>query len=156
MFIKKKRLLDAEETIRRLEEKLDWHERHYEKQQIYIEQLYDLIAEMSLQLGRVLKVENLPKLQANPYAEDNKDFFLDLSLLFATKLKKGHNVTCYFGKDLVEIRKKFQDRDFKNVKIAHMLERLSVQDLHIVLKEIMWKKSLDDGMSVLRKQKGLD
>jgi len=111
---------------------------------------------MSRQLGAALQQENLERLQKNPYLEDNSNFFLDLHLLFSSKIKKGSNVTCYFGKDLVEIKRKFQDRDFKNSELIHLTERFSIDDLRKIFKEWMWKKPLADGLKAVRKEKDLD
>jgi hypothetical protein len=157
MFGKKAQLLqDAETTIKQQQEQLDKYKRHYEKQQEYIEGLYDVIGDLSRQLGSVLQKENLERLQNNPYLEDNSSFFLDLHTLFSSKVKKGQNLTCYFGKDLVEINRKFQERDFKNGKLAHLTERFSLDDLRKLFKEWMWKKPLEEGLLAIRKEKDLD
>lgn len=157
MFGKKAQLLqDAEATIRQQQEQIDKLKRHYEKQQEYIEGLYDVIGDMSRQLGAALQKENLERLQNNPHLEDNSSFFLDLHALFSSKIKKGSNVTCYFGKDLVEIKKKFQDRDFKNSALIHLTERFTIEDLRRVFKEFMWRKPLAEGLATIRKEKDLD
>jgi len=157
MFGKKAQLLqDAETTIKQQQDQLDKYKRHYDKQQEYIEGLYDVIGDLSRQLGSVLQKENLERLQNNPYLEDNSSFFLDLYTLFSSKIKKGQNVTCYFGKDLVEINRKFQERDFKNGKLAHLTERFTLDDLRKLFKEWMWKKPLEEGLLAIRKEKDLD
>ena len=157
MFGKKTQLLEeAETTIRQQLDQLDKHKRHHEKQQDYIEELYDVIGDLSRQLGSVLQKENLERLQSNPYLEDNSSFFLDLHTLFSSKIKKGQNVTCYFGKDLVEINRKFQDRDFKNSKLTHLTERFTLDDLRKLFKEWMWKKPLETGLLAIRKERDLD
>ena len=115
-----------------------------------------MIGDMARQLGAALKKENLERLQNNPYLEDNSNFFLDLHALFSSKVKKGENVTCYFGKDLVDIKRKFQDRDFKNSALIHLTERFSVDDLRRIFKEWMWKKPLAEGLNAIRKEKNLD
>jgi hypothetical protein len=157
MFGKKNQLLqDAEATIRQQQDLIDKYKRQYEKQQGYIEGLYDVIGDMSRQMGAALKKENLERLQDNPYLEDNSNFFLDLHMLFGSKIKKGSNVTCYFGKDLVEIKRKFQDRDFKDSTLIHLTERFSIDDLRRIFKEWMWKKPLMEGLRAIRKEKELD
>jgi hypothetical protein len=157
MFGKKAQLLqDAEVTIKQQQDQLEKHKRHYEKQQEYIEGLYDVIGDLSRQLGAALQKENLERLQNNPYLEENSNFFLDLHMLFSSKIKKGSNVTCFFGKDLVEIKRKFQDRDFKNSATIHLTERFSIEDLRKIFKEWMWKKPLLDGLQAIRKEKNLD
>lgn len=157
MFGKKAQLIqDAEATIKQQQEQLEKLRRHYEKQQEYIEGLYDVIGDMSRQLGAALQKENLERLQNNPYLEDNSNFFLDLYTLFTSKIKKGSNVTCYFGKDLVEIKRKFQDRDFKNSQLIHLTERFTIEDLRRIFKEWMWKKPLAEGLKAIRKEKDLD
>jgi hypothetical protein len=156
MFGKKAQLEEADSTIRQLQEQLDKYKRQYEKQQEYIEGLYDVIGDLSRQLGSVLQKENLERLQNNPYLEDNSNFFLDLHTLFSNKIKKGQNVTCYFGKDLLEINRKFQERDFKNGKMAHLTERFTLDDLRKLFKEWMWKKPLEAGLLAIRKEKELD
>jgi hypothetical protein len=157
MFGKKNQLLqDAEATIRQQQDLIDKYKRQYEKQQGYIEGLYDVIGDISRQLGAALQQENLERLQNNPYLEDNSNFFLDLHMLFSSKIKKGSNVTCYFGKDLVEIKRKFQDRDFKNSTLIHLTERFSIDDLRRIFKECMWKKPLVEGLKAIRKEKDLD
>jgi hypothetical protein len=157
MFGKKAQLLEeAESTIRQQQDQIEKYKRQYEKQQGYIEGLYDVIGDMSRQLGAALQQENLERLQKNPYLEENSNFFLDLHLLFSSKIKKGSNVTCYFGKDLIEIKRKFQDRDFKNSDAIHLTERFSIDDLRKVFKEWMWKKPLVDGLKAIRKERDLD
>jgi ClpP class serine protease len=157
MFGKKNQLLqEAEATIRQQQEQLDKYKRHYEKQQGYIEGLYDVIGDMSRQLGAALQQENLERLQNNPYLEDNSNFFLDLHTLFSSRIKKGSNVTCYFGKDLVEIKRKFQDRDFKDSTLVHLTERFTIEDLRRIIKDWMWKKPLVEGLKAIRKEKELD
>jgi hypothetical protein len=157
MFGKKNQLLqEAETTIRQQQDLIDKYKRHYEKQQGYIEGLYDVIGDMSRQLGAALQKENLERLQNNPYLEDNSNFFLDLHLLFSSRIQKGSNVTCYFGKDLVDIKRKFQDRDFKNSSIIHLTERFSLDDLRKIFKEWMWKKPLVEGLHAIRKERDLD
>ena len=157
MFGKKNQLLqEAEATIRQQQELIDKSRRHYEKQQVYIEGLYDVIGDLSRQLGMALKTENLERLQDNPYREENSNFFLDLYTLFSSRIKKGSNVTCYFGKDLVELKRKFQDRDFKNSALIHLTERFTLDDLSRVFKDWMWKKPLADGLNAIRKEKELD
>jgi len=157
MFGKKAQLLeDAEATIKQLQEQLDRYKRHYEKQQDYIEGLYDVVGDMSRQLGSALKKENMERLQNNPYLEDNSNFFLDLHTLFSSKIKKGQNVTCYFGKELAEINRKFQERDFKNGRLVHLTERFTLDDLRKLFKEWMWKKPLEEGLVAIRKERDLD
>lgn len=157
MFGKTNQLLqEAETTIRQQQDLIDKYKRQHEKQQEYIEGLYDVIGDMARQLGAALQKENLARLQQNPFLEDNSNFFLDLYTLFSSKVKKGANVTCYFGKDLVELKRKFQDRDFKNSTLIHLTERLSIDDLRRIFKEVMWKKPLLEGLSALRKEKSLD
>jgi hypothetical protein len=157
MFGRTNQLLkDAQATIRQQQDLIDRYKRQYEKQQGYIEGLYDVIADMSRQLGAALQQDNLERLQNNPYLEDNSNFFLDLNTLFSSRVKKGSNVTCYFGKDLVEIKRKFQDRDFKDCSTTHLTERFSIEDLLTILKEWMWKKPLVDGLKAIRKEKSLD
>jgi len=157
MFGRRNQLLvEAETTIRQQKDLIDKYKRQYEKQQDYIEGLYDVIGDMSRQLGAALKKENLERLQNNPFLEDNSNFFLDLHTLFSSKVKKGANVTCYFGKDLVDIKRKFQDRDFKNSALIHLTERFSVDDLRSIFKEWMWKKPLAEGLNAIRKEKNLD
>lgn len=65
MFGKKNALLleEAEAKIKLQQDKLDWFQRHYEKQQVYIEDLYDVVGDLSRQLGMVLKSENMERLQ---------------------------------------------------------------------------------------------
>lgn len=157
MFGKKAQLLqDAETTIKQQQDQLDKYKRHYDKQQEYIDGLYDVIGDLSRQLGAVLKKENLERLQNSSYLEDNSNFFLDLHALFSSKIKKGQNVTCYFGKELAEIKRKFQDRDFKNSKLILLTERFTLDDLRKLFKECLWKKTLEDGLLTIRREKGLD
>ena len=157
MFGKKAQLLqEAEATIRQQQDQLDKYKRHYEKQQDYIEELYDVIGDLSRQLGSVLQKENLERLQANPHLEDNSNFFLDLHALFSSKIKKGQNVTCYFGKDLIDIKRKFQERDFKNGALALLTERFTLNDLRKLFKEWMWKKPLEEGLLAIRKERDLE
>jgi hypothetical protein len=149
MFGKTDQLLhEAEATIRQ-------QQRQYEKQQEHIEELYDVIGDLARQLGSALQKENLERLQHNPFLEENSNFFLDLSSLFSSRVKKGPNVTCYFGKDLIELKRKFQDRDFKNSTLIHRTERMSIEDLRRIFKEFMWKKPLLEGLNTLRKEKSL-
>jgi len=150
MFGKTDQLLhEAEATIRQ-------QQRQYEKQQEHIEELYDVIGDMARQLGFALQKENLERLQHNPFLEENSNFFLDLYTLFSSRVKKGSNVTCYFGKDLIELKRKFQDRDFKNSTLIELTERMSIDDLRRILKEFMWKKPLIEGLRALREEKSLD
>jgi len=157
MFGKKNQLLqDAEATIRQQQDLIDKYKRQYEKQQGYIEGLYDVISDMSRHLGSALQNENLERLQKNPFLEDNSNFFLDLHTLFSTRIKKGSNVTCYFGKDLAELKRKFQDRDFKNSTLIYLTERYTIDDLRRIFKDWMWKKPLEDGLKAIRKEKDFD
>ena len=158
MFGKKSALLleEAEAKINRLQEKLDWYQRHYEKQQDYIEDLYDVAGDLSRQLGMVLKSENMERLQKSSFLEENSNFFLDLYLLFSTRYKKGKNATCYFGKELEEIQSKFQDRDFKNSRIIHLTERLTLENLRMIFKDGLWRKSVGDSLQAIRKERQLD
>lgn len=157
MFGKKAELLqEAETTIQQLQDKLDRYKRHYENQQEYIEKLYDVIGDMSRQLGSALQKDNLVRLQINPYLEENSNFFLDLYTLFSSKVKKGQNITCYFGKDLVDITRKFQERDFKDGKLALLTERFMLDDLRKLFKDWMWKKPLKEGLLAIRKERDLD
>jgi hypothetical protein len=157
MFGNKKQLLqEAEITLKQQQEQLERLKRHYEKQQEYIEGLYDVIGDLSRQLGSALQKETLERLQNNPYLEDNSNFFLDLHTLFSSKIKKGSNVTCYFGKDLVDIKKKFQERDFKDGAMALQTERFTLGDLRKLFKEWMWKKPLKEGILAIRKERDLD
>ena len=154
---KKSQLLEeAEATIRQQQELIDKYKRNYEKQQGYIEGLYDVIGDLTRQMGSALQKDTLERLQINPHLEDNSNFFLDLHTLFSSKIKKGSNVTCYFGKDLVELRRKFQDRDFKDSSLILLTERFTIEDLRRIFKEWMWKKPLAEGLQALRKEKGLD
>lgn len=157
MFGKKNQLLqEAEATIRQQQDVIDKYKRQYENQQGYIEGLYDVIGDMSRQLGLALQKENLERLQNNPYLEDNSNFFLDLHTLFSSRIKKGANVTCFFGKDLVDVKRKFQDRDFKNSMMIHLTERFSIDDLRRIFKDWMWKKPLVEGLKAIRKERDLD
>jgi len=157
MFGKTSQLLqEAEATIRQQQDLIDKYKRQHEKQQEYIEGLYDVIGDMARQLGATLQKENLARLQQNPFLEDNSNFFLDLYTLFSSKVKKGSNVTCYFGKDLVELKRKFQDRDFKDSTLIHLTERLAIDDLRRIFREVMWKKPLLEGLNALRREKSLD
>lgn len=157
IFGKKNQLLDdAEATIKQQQDVIDRYKRHYEKQQDYIEGLYDVIGDLSRQLGSVLNPDNLERLQSNPHLEDNSNFLLDLSALFSSKIKKGQNVTCYFGKELAEIKRKFQDRDFRNSELIHLTERFTLDDLRNLLKNQMWKKPLKDGLEAIRRERELD
>ncbi|MDA8412670.1 MAG: hypothetical protein M0023_02675 [Desulfobacteraceae bacterium] len=157
MFGKKQQLLhEAEATIRQQQELIDKYRRQHEKQQAYIEGLYDVIGDMSRQLGSALQKENLERLQNNPYLEDNSNFFLDLHTLFSSRIHKGSNVSCYFGKELQEIKRKFQDRDFKNSTMVHLTERFSIEDLRGLFKNWMWKKPLEEGLIAVRKEKNIE
>lgn len=158
MFGKKNALLleQAEAKIRQQQEKLDWYQRHYEKQQVYIEELYDVVGDFSRQLGMVLKSENMDRLQKSSFLEDNSNFFLDLYMLFSTRFKKGRNVSCYFGKNLEEMQRKFQDRDFKNSKNIHLTERLTLEDLRKLFKDGLWRKSVEDSLQAIRSEKKFD
>jgi hypothetical protein len=158
MFGNKNALLlkEAGDKIRQQQEKIGWYDRHYEKQQLYIEDLYDVIANLSRQFGMVLNSENIERLRNHQNLEDNSKFFLDLCQLFSTRLVKGKNVTCYFGKDLAELQRKFQDRDFKNSRIVHLTERLTLNNLCTLIKEGLWKKPLEDSLTAIRSERGLD
>ncbi len=158
MFGKKNALLleEAEEKLKRQQEKLDWYQRHYEKQQGYIEELYDVVADLSRQLGMVLNKENLERIQNHQNLEDNSNFFLDLYLLFSSRFKKGKNVTCYYGKELEELQRKFQDRDFKNSKLVYLTERLTLYNLCELFKEGIWRKSIEDKLRAIRNERKLD
>lgn len=158
MFGKKNALLleEAEAKIKQQQDKLDWYQRHYEKQQVYIEELYDVVSDLSRQLGMVLKIENMERLQKSSYLEDNSNFFLDLYLLFSTRFKKGKNVTCYYGKELEELQRKFQDRDFKNSKNIHLTERLTLDDLRKLFKDGLWRKSVEESLQAIRHERKLD
>jgi len=158
MFGKKNALLleEAEEKLKRQQEKLDWYQRHYEKQQGYIEELYDVVADLSRQLGMVLNKENMERIQNHPNLEDNSNFFLDLYLLFNSRFKKGKNVTCYYGKDLEELKRKFQDRDFKNSKLVFLTERLTLNNLCMLFKEGLWRKSIENTLQAIRNERKLD
>jgi hypothetical protein len=158
MFGNKKTLLleEAEAKIKLQQDKLDWYQRHYEKQQVYIEELYDVIGDLSNQLGMVLKSENMELLQKNLFLEGNSNFFLDLCLLFRTRLKKGKNVTCFYGKELEELQRKFQDREFKNSRIIKMTERLTLGNLRTLFRVGLWRKSVEDSLQSIRSERGLD
>ncbi len=158
MFGKKNALLleEAEAKIKQQQDKLDWYQRHYEKQQVYIEELYDVVGDLSRQLGMVLKSENMERLQKSPFLEDNSNFFLDLYLLFSSRFKKGKNVTCYFGKELEELQRKFQDRDFKNSRNIYLTERLTLDNLRILFKDGLWRKSVEDSLLSIRSERKFD
>jgi hypothetical protein len=158
MFGKKNALLleEAEAKIRHLQDKIDWYERHYEKQQIYIEELYDVVAVICRQLGMVLESENIERLQKHRNLQDNSNFFLDLYRLFSTKFQKGKNVACYYGKDLDELQRKFQERDFKNSRIVYLTERLTLDNLLTIIKEGLWNKSLEDTLVAIRRERKLE
>ena len=158
MFGKKNALLlsEAEAKIKQQQDKLDWYQRHYEKQQVYIEELYDVVGDLSRQLGMVLKSENMERLQKSSFLEDNSNFFLDLYLLFSTRFKKGRNVTCYFGKEREELQRKFQDRDFKNSRVILLTERLTLENLRSVFKDGLWRKTIEDTLLAIRRDKNLD
>lgn len=158
MFGKKNALLleEAEAKLKQQQDKLDWYQRHYEKQQGYIEELYDVVADISRQLGMVLKNENMERLLKSPFLEENSDFFLDLHQLFSTRYKKGRNVTCYFGKELEELQRKFQDRDFKNSLNVHLTERMPLESLRTLFKDSLWRKSIKDGLQAIREERKLD
>ena len=158
MFGKKNAILleEAEAKIKQQQDKLDWYQRHYEKQQVYIEELYDVVGDLSRQLGMVLKSENMERLQSSPFLDDNSNFFLDLSVLFNTRFKKGRNVTCYYGKELEELQRKFEDRDFKNSRIIQLTERLTLDNLRNVFRVGLWRKSIEDALLSIRSEKKLD
>jgi hypothetical protein len=158
MFGKKSALLleEAEAKIRQQQDKLDWYQRHYEKQQDYIEEIYDVVADLSRQLGMVLKSDNIERLQKSVFLEDNSNFFLDLHMLFNTRLKKGKNVTCYYGKELEELQRRFQDRDFKNSNIIHLTERLTLDNLRTLIKDGLWRKSIEESLQSIRLERKLD
>jgi hypothetical protein len=158
MFGKKNALLleEAESQLRLQQDKLDWYQRHYAKQQIYIEELQDVVGDLSRQLGMVLKSENMERLQKNTFLEDNSNFFLDLYLLFSTKFKKGKSVACYYGTELEELRRKFQDRDFKSSKVIHLTERLTLENLRTLLKDGLWRKPVEDSLRSIRSERRLD
>lgn len=158
MFGKKKALLleVAEAKMKQQQDKLDWYQRHYEKQQGYIEELYDVAGDLSRQLGMVLKSDNFERLQKSTFREENSDFFLDLHLLFSTRYKKGRNVTCYYGKEREEMQRKFQDRDFKSSKIIQLTERLTLEDLRTLFKDGLWRKSVEDSLLSIRSERKLD
>jgi hypothetical protein len=158
MFGKKNALLleAAEAKIKQQQEKLDWYQRHYEKQQEYVEELYDVVADLSRQLGMVLKSENMDRLTNSSFLEENSNFFLDLYQLFSTRYKKGKKVTCYFGKELEEIQRRFQDRDFKDSKVIHLTERLTLEDLRSLFKDGLWRKTVEDSLRALRAKRNLD
>lgn len=158
MFGKKNALLleEAEAKIKQQLDKLDWYQRNYEKQQVYIEELYDVVGDLSRQLGMVLKSENMEHLQKSAFLKDNSNFFLDLHLLFSTRFKKGKNVTCYYGKELEELQRKFQDRDFKNSRVIHLTERLTLGNLRTLFKDGLWRKSVEDSLQSIRSERKLD
>jgi hypothetical protein len=158
MFGKKNALLleEAEAKIKQQQDKLDWYQRHYEKQQVYIEDLYDVVGDLSRQLGMVLKSENMERLQTSQFLEDNSNFFLDLSLLFSTRFKKGKNVTCYYGKEREELQRKFEDREFKNIKNIYLTERLTLGNLCTFFKVGLWRKSVEDSLQAIRSERQLD
>lgn len=158
MFGKKNALLleEAEAKIKQQQDKLEWYQRHYEKQQIYIEELYDVVGDLSRQLGMVLKSENMERLQKSPFLEDNSNFFLDLYLLFCTRFKKGKNVTCYYGKDMDELRKKFQERDFKDSKNIYLTERLTLGNLRMLIKDSLWRRPVEEALQMIRNERKLD
>ncbi|MDD2899487.1 MAG: hypothetical protein PHI31_12335 [Desulfuromonadaceae bacterium] len=158
MFGKKNATLleEAEAKIKQQQDKLDWYQRHYEKQQIYIEELYDVVGDLSRQLGMVLKSGNLERLQKNPFLEENSNFFIDLHLLFSTKIRKGKNISCYYGKELDELQRKFQDRDFKDSTSIHLTERLTLEDLRTLFKDGLWRKSVEESLHAIRCERNLD
>lgn len=158
MFGKKNALLleEAEAKIKQQQDKLEWYQRHYEKQQTYIEELYDVVGDLSRQLGMVLKSENMERLQKSPFLEDNSNFFLDLYLLFCTRFKKGKNVTCYYGKDMDELRKKFQERDFKDSKNIYLTERLTLGNLRMLIKDSLWRRPVEEALQMIRNERKLD
>lgn len=156
MIFGKKELEEAHARNKKLSEQLEWHERHYQKQQEYIEDLYDLIGDMSRQLGMVLNEVNYDRIRKHPNVDDCSNFFQDISQLFNTRIKKNRNVTCYFGKDLVEIRKKFEDRDFRDSSLIHLTERFSLYDLKRFIRELAWKKPLREGLEDIRRERNLD
>ncbi|MDD2365801.1 MAG: hypothetical protein PHN84_06505 [Desulfuromonadaceae bacterium] len=158
MFGKKNaQLLEAAEAkISQQQEKLEWYQRHYDKQQGYIEDLYNVVADLSRQLGMVLRNENIERLQKSTFLDENSDFFLDLYLLFSSRYRKGKNVTCYFGKDLEELKRKFQDRDFKNSQNIYLTERLALEDLRTLFKEGLWRKTVEDSLKQIRIDRNLD
>jgi hypothetical protein len=158
MFFGKKtqQLDDADATIKQQLDLIERYKRNYEKQQGYIEELYDLVGDLSRQLGTALNKDNIERLQNHPYLDQNSEFFMDLHALFSSRIKKGQNVTCYFGKDLGEIKRKFQDRDFKNSDLIHLTERFTLNDLRMLIKNWMWKKPLVDGLQAIRIERDLD
>jgi hypothetical protein len=158
MFGKKNALLlaEAEAKIKQQQDKLDWYQMHYEKQQVYIEELYDVAGDLSRQLGMVLKSENIERIQTSPFLEDNSNFFLDLYVLLSTRFKKGRNITCYYGKELEELRRKFEDRDFKNSKVIYLTERLSLDDLLTFLRVGLWRKPVEDALLAIRSERKLE
>ena len=158
MFGKKNALLleEAEAKLKQQQDKLDWYQRHYEKQQVYIEELYDVVGDLSRQLGIVLKSDNMVRLQDSTFLKDNSNFFLDLNILFSTRLRKGKNVSCYFGKDLDELQRKFEDRDFKNSRIIHLTERLTLENLCALFKNGLWRKPVEEALQAIRNARKLD
>jgi hypothetical protein len=77
-------------------------------------------------------------------------------MLFGAKFKKGKNAACYFGKDLEDIQRKFQDRDFKDSKNVHLTERFTLENLRRVFKDALWRKSIGDSLREIRAEKRLD
>jgi hypothetical protein len=118
--------------------------------------LYDVIADLSRQIGMVFRSENMKRLQDHPNLADNGNFLLDLHLLFSSRFKKGENRACYFGKDLDVLQRKFQDRDFKNSKLVHLTERLTLSNLCTLFREGLWKNTLEGALLEIRKEKKLD
>jgi len=154
---KKAQLLEAAEAkIKLQQERLDWYQRHFESQQAHIEELYDVVSDLSRQLGMVLKSDNIERLQKSSYLEENSNFFLDLYLLFNARFRKGKNISSYYGRDLDDIKRKFQDRDFKNSALIHLTERLTLDDLRTLFKDGLWRKSLKDMLLSIRIEKQLD
>jgi hypothetical protein len=158
MFGKKNAILlaEAEAKIKQQQDKLDWYQRNYEKQQVYIEELYDVVGDLSRQLGMVLNSENMERIQASPFLGDNSNFFLDLYVLFSTRFKKGRHITCYYGKEIEELQRKFEDRDFKNSKVIYLTERLSLDDLLTLLRVGLWRKSVEDTLQAIRSERKLE
>jgi hypothetical protein len=155
MFGRKTRLLkEAQATITSQEEMLDWYQRHYVKQQGYIEGLYDVIGDLSVQLSLALGEERLKQNSSNNAR--TSDFFSDLAILFSTKLKTKRNVKCYFGKPLPELKKRFHDRDFRNSSNIYLTERFSLDDLRRVFRELAANKPLEAVLTAIRESKKLD
>ncbi len=150
-----KLLNDAETTIKQQQDLIEHYTRHYEKQQKYIESLYDVIGDLTHRLGMALDTDNWDRLEANPYLEENSDFYLDMGVLFSARMRKRQNVTCYFGKELALIKKKFQDRDFRNASLVYLTERFTLDDLLKLFKNRMWKKPLKESLESIRKERGL-